>query len=212
MRSILLIGIIVFAMSFCGLSERLKGLTGEPGSNSNAASSNTSSTSSSATTVDKPDPTAAQQTIMDEGTKTKWDQQGITWTLPKNWRKMDVKKEQFFYSSPDNASLITSISVMPDSFPMETSLNAYYDQALEQLKQGKYESVRMLEIDGLKGVEFREAMPEEKDGPRRYQWIGYRNYLGQQQQVNVMLATKGTNFARHLDDFPAIMYSMDFDN
>ena len=212
MRSILSIGIIVFAMSFCGLSERLKGLTGEPGSNSNAASSNTSSTSSSATTVDKPDPTAAQQTIMDEGTKTKWDQQGITWTLPKNWRKMDVKKEQFFYSSPDNASLITSISVMPDSFPMETSLNAYYDQALEQLKQGKYESVRMLEIDGLKGVEFREAMPEEKDGPRRYQWIGYRNYLGQQQQVNVMLATKGTNFARHLDDFPAIMYSMDFDN
>ena len=212
MRSILLIGIIVFAMSFCGLSERLKGLTGEPGSNSNAASSNTSSTSSSTTTVDKPDPTAAQQTIMDEGTKTKWDQQGITWTLPKNWRKMDVKKEQFFYSSPDNASLITSISVMPDSFPMETSLYAYYDQALEQLKQGKYESVRMLEIDGLKGVEFREAMPEEKDGPRRYQWIGYRNYLGQQQQVNVMLATKGTNFAKHADDFPAIMYSMDFDN
>jgi hypothetical protein len=199
-------------MSFCGLGERLKGLTGAPATETNTASSNTSSKSTSTTTVDKPDPTAAQQAIMDEGTATKWDQQGITWTLPKNWRKMDVKKEQFFYTSPDNASIITSISVMPDSFPMETSLNAYYDQALEQLKQGKYESVRMLEIDGLKGVEFREAMPEEKDGPRRYQWIGYRSYLGQQQQVNVMLATKGTNFEKHSDDFPAIMYSMNFDD
>src|SRR5688572_1933844 len=137
MRSILSIGLIFFAMTFCGLSERLKGLSGSSGSNSNTTVTNSTSPSSS-TTVDTPKLTPSQQAITDGGTETKWDQQGLAWTLPKNWRKMDVKKEQFFYTSPDNASIITSISVMPDSFPMDISLNAYYDQALDQLKQGKY--------------------------------------------------------------------------
>ena len=76
------------------------------------------------------------------------------------------------------------------------------------MKQGKYETVRYLEIDGVKGVEWVEAPPEDKDGPRRHQWIGYRNYLGQNQMLNVMLSTKGTNFEKHKDNFPAIMYSM----
>ena len=51
-------------------------------------------------------------------------------------------------------------------------------------------------------------MPEDKDDPRRHQWIAYRTYLGQKQQLNVMTSTKGTNFEKHSDDFPAILYSM----
>ncbi|MEO7539692.1 MAG: hypothetical protein ABIV21_06670 [Pyrinomonadaceae bacterium] len=209
MRTLLSIGFIFFALTFCGLGERLKGLTGSPASNSNTAGSSASS-STSTTTVEQPKLTAGQQAIQDGGTVVNWDDQGIGWTLPKSWKKMDVKKEQFLYTSPDNASLIGTISVMPDNFPMSTSLDAYYDQAVQLLKQGKYESVKMLEIDRVKGVEFKEVMPEDKDGPRRHQWIGYRNYLGQQQQVNIMLATKGTNFEKHRDDFPAILYSMKF--
>ncbi|MEO6051037.1 MAG: hypothetical protein ABIP78_06865 [Pyrinomonadaceae bacterium] len=121
---------------------------------------------------------------------------------------MDVKKESFNYSSPDNAFLLVNISLMPDSFPMDVSLKAYYDQALQQLKNGKYESVKIVEIDGITGVEFTEAPPEGKDDPRRHQWIAYRTYLGQRQQLNVMTSTKGSNFAKHSDDFPAILYSM----
>jgi hypothetical protein len=121
---------------------------------------------------------------------------------------MDVKKETFNYQSPDNAFLLVNISALGDSFPMETSLTAYYDQAMQQLKNGKYESVKMVSIDGLPGVEFTEAPPEGKDDPRRHQWIGYRKYLGQVQQLNVMTSTKGTNFSKHGDDFAAILYSM----
>jgi len=66
----------------------------------------------------------------------------------------------------------------------------------------------MIEIDGISGVEFVEAMPEDKSGPRRHQWIAYRTYLGQKQQLNVMTSTKGTNFEKHADDFQAILYSM----
>lgn len=88
------------------------------------------------------------------------------------------------------------------------SLKAYYDQAMQQLKNGKYESVKMVKIDGLSGVEFTEAPPEGKDDPRRHQWIGYRKYLGQTQQLNVMTSTKGTNFNKHTDTFTAVLYSM----
>ena len=211
MKSLVTLGIISFALTFCGLQDKLKSLTG--GSNtasSNSSSSNSSGTAPSSSTVDKPKPTSAQQTIMDGGTETKWDEQGISWKLPSGWKKQDVKKEQFFYMGPDNSSLIVSISVMPDSFPMDISLKAYYEQALQQLKNGKYEQVKMLDIDGVQGVEFVEAPPEGKDDPRRHQWIAYRTYLGQKQQVNVMTATKGTNFSKHTDDFAAIVYSTKF--
>jgi hypothetical protein len=205
MRSLLALGPIFWALTFCGLGDRLKGLT-ESGSNTNGGP--TTSNSSSTSGAEKPKLTSAQQSIQDGGTETKWDDQGLSWKLPAGWKKMDVKKESFNYSSPDNAFLLVNISVMPDSFPMDISLKAYHEQALQQLKNGKYESVRMLEIDGIQGVEFSEAMPEDKDGPRRHQWIAYRSYLGQKQQLNVMTSTKGTNFEKHRDTFPAILYSM----
>ena len=203
MKAILMIGAMFFAFSFCGLQEKLKQM--QSGSNSNSTSSNSSKTSGSA---EKAKPTSAQQAIIDGGTETKWDEQGISWKLPSGWKKMDVKKETFNYQSPDNAFLLVNISSMSDDFPMDASLKAYYDQAMQQLKQGKYADVKMVEIDGIPGVEFTEAPPEDKDGIRRHQWIGYRSYLGQKQQLNVMTSTKGTNFEKHRDDFTAILYSM----
>ncbi|MFM9903487.1 MAG: hypothetical protein ACKVQJ_02820 [Pyrinomonadaceae bacterium] len=207
MKTFLTLGLIFFALSFCGLGDRLKGLTGSGGSNSNGTTTGSNS-SSSPTAAEKPKISGSQQAIIDGSTETKWDDQGLSWKLPAGWKKMNVGKEQFFYSSPDNASLIVSISAMPDSFPMDVSQKAYFDQALQQLKNGKYESVKMTEIDGITGVEFTEAPPQNKDDPRRHQWIAYRSYLGQKQQVNVMTATKGSNFGKHEDDFAAVLYSM----
>lgn len=152
--------------------------------------------------------TSEQQAIADAATETKWDDQGISWRLPSGWKKTDMKKENALFSSSDGAFLIPTISIMPDDFPSEVSLKATYDSALQQLKNGKYESVKYIEIDGVKGVEWLETMPEDKSGPRRHQWIAFRNYLGQNQQLNIMLSTKGSNFDKHRTDFPAILYSM----
>jgi hypothetical protein len=204
MKSLLTFGLITFALTFCGLQDKLKQLGGGTAGNSNSASTG----SSSGSTAEKAKPSAAQQAIIDGGTETKWDDQGLSWKLPSGWKKMDVKKESFNYQSPDNAFLLVNISTLGDNFPMDVSLKAYYDQALQQLKNGKYEAVKMVEIDGITGVEFTEAQPEGKDDPRRHQWIAYRKYLGQTQQLNVMTSTKGTNFNKHADDFPAILYSM----
>ena len=164
--------------------------------------------SSSSTTAAQAKPTAAQQAIIDGGSETKWDNQGMLWKLPAGWPQMQVTKESLNYGSPANGFLIASISVMPASFPSDVSLGATYTSSLEQLKQGKYETVRWLEIDGVKGVEWIEAMPEDKDGARRHQWIAFRNYQGQNQQLNIMVSTKGSNFDKQRDTFAAILYSM----
>jgi hypothetical protein len=207
MKSILSLGIIIFALTFCGLGDKLKQLSAGNGGATNSTSSNTAAKASSGS-VEQPKPTAAQQAIMDGGTETTWEAQGISWRLPAGFKKMQVLKESFNYGSPASGFLIASISVMPDDFPSESSIDATYTSALEQLKQGKYENVRWLEIDGVKGVEWVEAMPEIKDGPRRHQWIAFRKYLGQNQQLNVMVSTDGDKFEKHRDEFAAVMYSM----
>lgn len=211
MKSLLSLGAIFFALSFCGLGERLKGLTGRSDANANTASNAVTSpgkTSPSGETVEKATLDGAQQSIQDSATEAEWDGQGISWKMPSSWKKMSISKQMFSYSSPDNAFLIATISNLPDSVPAEVSLKATYESSLELLKQGKYERVRWVEIDGVKGVEWWEAMPEEKDGARRHQWIAFRNYQGQNQQLNIMLSTKGKNFDKHRNDFPAVMYSM----
>ena len=208
MKSILTLGLITFALTFCGLGDRLKQLSGNTSSNSSSSSSTSSSKTSSSGSVEKPSPTAAQQAIIDSGTEVTWDEQGMSWRLPASFKKQQVMKESFNYGAPGTGFLIASISVMPDSFPSETSLEATHTQALEQLKQKKYESVRLLEIDGVKGVEWVEAMPEIKDGARRHQWIAFRRYLGQNQQLNIMVSTDGDKFDKQRDTFAAVMYSM----
>jgi len=199
--------ILLFALTFCGLGDRLKGLSGGAGNSNSASNTGTGTSKSGDVAVEKPTLTGPAQEIQDNSTETKWDEQGISWKLPAGWPKMSANKDSFNYGAPGKGFLIASISVMPDSFPADVSINATYDSALEQLKQGNYERVRWLEIDGVKGVEWSEAL-KEKDGIRRLQWIAFRKYQGQNQQLNVMVSTNGTNFDKQKDTFTAIMYSM----
>jgi hypothetical protein len=203
---ILSIGIVLFALTFCGLGERLRQV-GSSNSNGTTSNSTTRSTGDDSD-AEKPSLTSAQQAIQDSATEVKWPEQGISWKLPAGWPKMNVMKESFNYGSPADGFLIASISTMPDSFPSDISIKATYDSALELLKQGKYEKVRWLDLDGVTGVEWVEAPPETKDGIRRHQWIGFRKYQGQNQQVNIILSTNGDKFEKQEDAFAAILYSM----
>ena len=207
MNSFLALGLLATVLAFCGIGDRLKNMSGSGGGNVNSASSSNSAGTTD-TTAEKPSLTASQQSIQDASTEARWDAQGISVKVPSGFSKMDVKKESFNYGSPATGFLIASISVMPDSFPADVSINATYDSALEQLKQGKYERVRWLEIDGVKGVEWVESPPEEKDGIRRHQWIAFRRYQGQNQQLNIILSTDQSKFDKQEDAFAAILYSM----
>src|SRR5438045_3986761 len=87
--------VLVLALMACNLSNKLRG-------NSNSGSSSPSSSSGNPSKigdepVEKPNPTAAQQAAIADGQEAKWDEQGITWTLPANWKKQDVGKHSFQY-------------------------------------------------------------------------------------------------------------------
>ncbi|HUF05619.1 MAG TPA: hypothetical protein VMM38_15775 [Aridibacter sp.] len=207
MKLIVPLGILFFALSFCGITERIQQQLGE---SDDTAESTTKEGDESSSDAETPELTSTQKKIQDESEVIEWPDQGIKFKVPDGWDKMSVMKGSFNYGSPATGFLIGTISVMPASFPSETSLEATHTQALEQLKNGKYESARYLEIDGIKGVEWIEAMPEEKSSPRRHQWIGFRNYMGENQQVNVMVSTDGDKFDDRRDAFAAILYSMEF--
>jgi hypothetical protein len=115
-----------------------------------------------------------------------------------NWRSTGGGDFQF---------LIVSISPMGEDFPTDISLKAFYDGAVTRKKNGEVEEVRWLELDGVKGVSFREAMPEGAEDPRRLQWMTYRKFAGQTQMVNLILSTKGRNFDKSLDTLYGILYT-----
>jgi hypothetical protein len=190
-----------FALSLCNLSERLH----KSSSNSNSSSSSSSSSRS----AEHAQPTAAQTAALAGGQQAKWDRQGMSFTVPPKWTELENESKSFLWHSPgsDAATLNVNISPMDDNFPTDASIQAFYDGAKTRAKNGEVDELKWVEIDGLTGVQFREANPEKPDGIRRLQWLAYRKYLGQVQMINLMLSSEGKDFDRHKDAMYGILYS-----
>src|SRR5687768_4838125 len=123
-------------------------LMNRKGSNTNSSSSSGTSTTADGEPVEKANPTAAQQAAIANGQTVTWEQQGITWTLPANWKKNDVRNESLSYSG-GGAHLTVAVSVMPQMADLtDTSIKAMHQAAKTEQKSGKYDEVRWLEIDG----------------------------------------------------------------
>lgn len=204
MKQIALVLFIGFALSLCNLSERLH--KGGSGSGSNSAGGVTDN----AAKPERAQPNAAQSAALSGGSEAKWDRQGMSFTVPPNWTEaqQDSKNLTWRSSGEGAASLIVSISPMADEFPVDASIQAFYDGAKTRAQNGEVDELKWVEIDGVKGVQFREAVPEQPDGHRRLQWMAYRKYTGQVQLVNVMLASEGKDFERHKDAMYGILYSL----
>ncbi len=203
MKYIALVLGIGFALSLCNLSEKLKG-----SSNSNSSAPTVSDNSAK---PERGQPTAAQTAAIAGGKEVNWDRQGMSWTVPANWTETTNESKMLTWRSPggsEAASLIVSISPMDEGFPADASINAYFEQAKSRAKNGEVDEVKWVEIDGVKGVQFREASPEKLDDHRRLQWMAYRKYSGQLQGINVMLASNGKGFEEHKDAMYGVLYSM----
>ena len=156
MKHIPAIVLLILVAAACNLTRKLK-QSGSSDSSSSSSSKDTSATGGEQ--VEKATPTAAQMAAIANGQIAKWDQQGITWTMPANWTKQDVRTETFGYGG-GGAFMSGTISTMDPSFPSDISIKAMYESAKTNQKIGKYDQVRWVEIDGLRGVEFRESKPE----------------------------------------------------
>jgi hypothetical protein len=197
--------VLGLAVSLCNLSNKLKEVAKT--NNTNASPSSSTDTGGD---VEQASPTAAQTEALAGGQTIDWDQQGMSWTVPAKWKQATNESKMLVWRSPgsfDAANLIVNISTMDESFPADVSIKAFYDGAKTRAKNGEVDELKWLEIDGLKGVEFRESNPEQPDGIRRLQWMAYRKYAGQVQLVNLMLASRGKDFPRHQDAMYGILYS-----
>jgi hypothetical protein len=200
-------GVLVVALSIGGLyyfSRRAQ----DAATASRPGLSGLTGTSSAGAEAEPPSPTADQQAAIAGGQSAEWEQQEISWTVPQKWRKDSANSSQLMWSSPgswDAAHLIVNISPMSADFPDEVSLQSYYDTY--SADKQKYTEVRWLMLGGVRGVMFRESSPEGDDDPQRLQWMGFRDYKGQKQMLNIMLASRGKDFARHEDALYGILYS-----
>jgi hypothetical protein len=204
MKNFLLVLLIGFALSLCNLSSKFK--SGKSTSTTGSSSTN----DAGGVVAEHGEPTAAQTAALAGGQEIKWDQQGMSWTVPPKWTEASSESKMFVWRSPgswDAASLIVNISPMDENFPVDASIKAFYDGAKTRSKNGEVDELKWVEIDGLKGVQFRESNPEKPDDNRRLQWMAYRKYAGQVQLVNLMLATRGKDFERHKDAMYGILYS-----
>ena len=203
MKKISLIVAMVFVVAACNLSEKFKKASS---SNSNSSSGNPSKIGNDP--VEKPNPTAAQSAAIANGQDLKWDQQGITWTLPANWKKQTVTNEMFNYGSGDGAFLIVNISTMQSMQNLtDVSIKAMHDGAKMEQKSGKYDEVKWLELDGVRGVEFRQSKQESPGDIRRLEWQAYRTYAGQTELISLILSTSDSAFPKHEDALYGILYS-----
>lgn len=204
MKSLAALAMLSFALSFCGVLNRF---TGAGGTSSNSAGAPVFGTGDKNIEFEKPELTDVQTAIADGGKEMSWEKEGMTWRVPPTWKKQSEERNMYLLMSPDIASLIVNLSPMPADFPVDISLKGTYDQALNRMKNGEVETVRYLELDGVRGVEFVEAKTENKENPRRHQWIAFRKYGGQSQMINLMLATKDGNFDKHRNEFAAVLAS-----
>ena len=208
MKYLPLLVVLGFALSLCNLTNKLK--SGKSSSSGSSSGSESSSSGGSSATAEHGEATPAQLAAIAGGKEAKWDKQGMSWTVPSLWKESENESKSFLWSSPggDPASLIVSISPMDENFPADSSIQAFYDGAKTRAKNGEVDELKWIEIDGLRGVQFREANPEKPDDSRRLQWLAYRKFAGQLQFVNVMLATDGKSFPKNQDAFYGILYSM----
>ena len=206
MKHIPIFIVLGIALSLCGLTDKLK----KGVSNSNEANKSSTTASDNDAPAERPVPTAAQTAAISGGQTVSWDKQGMSWTVPANWSQSSEESKELVWRSPggsDAANLIVSISPMDESFPTDISIKAFYDGAKTRAKNGEVDELKWVEIDGLKGVQFRESNPEKPDGIRRLQWLAYRKFAGQVQMVNLMLASSGKGFPLHEDAMYGILYS-----
>jgi hypothetical protein len=200
------IGAIV-AVGVLGLGVYMVGSSTPSGPSTSGTPANPSS-SSGGKSFERPAPTAPQSAAVSGGKSVVWSDQGIGFTVPQQWTKQMEEKTTWSWSGPGfGAHLIVSISPMGNDFPTETSLEAFHGQAAQRMTQGEVREVKRLELDGVKGIQFYESTPSNSTDPQRLQWLGYRNYLGQTQMINIILSTKGSDAAKFEDTLHGILYS-----
>ena len=210
MKLLAAIAMLSFAISLCGLREKVTKSGDSNSNNSNSSSSNSNKSSSSGGDAEVPEMTAAQKATLEGGQQAVWAEQGLTWTVPAKWLKVSASENSFQWQSGGGggaAFLIVAVSNLGADFPVDISTKAMYDQDATRKQAGEIIFYRYLALDGVKGVEDLEKEKAQKDDVRRLEWRGYRKHKGLVQLITLILSSQSKHFPTHDDALHAILYS-----
>jgi hypothetical protein len=178
MKSILVIAVLIFSLAQYAYQ-----------SEGNANSNQTAATNNSA-----------------DGRTITWEEQGVSFTVPAGWREEKTEiEDNFKLQGPDGAGL--SIDVL--SLKAETSPErelAEHDGLL-RLQAGKFDELRYLELDGVRGLFTRAAPGAVVDDAVTLNWVAYRRHKGKQQFISLHLSSPRNSFSKRRDEIYAVLAS-----
>ena len=180
MKQIAVVLFIGFALSLCNLSERLH--KGGSGSGSNSAGGVTDN----AAKPERAQPSAAQTAALSGGSEAKWDRQGMSFTVPPNWTEAQQDSKNLTWRSPGEgaASLIVSISPMAGEFPVDASIQAFFDGAktietsfskrwTEQIKETGYTATTFANSNRVSQIRVSSGRANGETRIAEHQWASF---------------------------------------
>jgi hypothetical protein len=156
------------------------------------------------------------------GQRTTLNEQGITSILPIDWRKdesTNADAGEFTWHGPDKAEFSIIVSYYKSEYGNH-SIEEETDEDYRSLKKIGHEDVRLLEINGVRGVHFlpldderwkvREDGQPERDQYSFIRWTAQRMYKGKRQTILVILSSPVRSFSRYRDTLYGILNSIKF--
>src|SRR6266478_8285507 len=118
MKHIPLLVLVVFGLSMCKLMDRFK----KPGGSNSDSGSSSSTGGTGSEKFERPTPSAAETAALAGGQSAKWNDQGLSWTVPAKWTMSSDDKHSYGWGGGQTAFLNLNISVMAEDFPTDVSL------------------------------------------------------------------------------------------
>jgi hypothetical protein len=160
--------------------------------------------------AETPSPSAAQRAATENGKRAVWSEQKLAWSVPASWSAAIESGDDFAWRSsegPNAAVLSASVTPMPSAIASDSGLASILEEATNQERMERYADVKLVEIGGIKGVQFRDATPAS-DATWRLHWQAYRAVGDANQLLSVELAAPAAELSRHEDALYGVLYSM----
>jgi len=141
-----------------------------------------------------------------------WEEQDVSFTVPKGWRKEKTEiEDNFKLQGPDDTSLSIDVLTLKAETSPERELAEH--EGMLRRQADKFDEVRYLELDGVKGLLSRANTRAAVDGAADQgdviiNWVAYRRYKGKQQFISLLLGSPRNSFSKRRDELYGILASI----
>lgn len=138
-----------------------------------------------------------------------WQEQGLSLTLSAGWSRNELDTpmpDTMNWKGPQGARLLVDVLNGREISSPDNELQTEYERRLYLQKQGKFDEVRYLTLDGVKGL-LRRSADEERV---TLHWDTFRKHQGKFQYLNVYLSVPTNSFKQRQSELYGILYSIHF--